>query len=109
MIVSALSGDCFRETFNSILDLVPKAEKLKQLHAICKLCQHQASYTLRTISSDNIEHIGGGEAYMPACRECYFAQMAKQARAKPGHEVSEVTYGVENGSPEDPAKLIVSY
>jgi len=38
VIVSALSGSYQREGFNDILDLVPKAEKIKQLHAICKLC-----------------------------------------------------------------------
>ena len=40
VIVSALGGTYRREGFNSILDLVPKAEKIKQLHAICKLCYH---------------------------------------------------------------------
>jgi len=38
VIVSALGGTYQREGFNSILDLVPKAEKIKNLHAICKLC-----------------------------------------------------------------------
>lgn len=40
VIISALGGTYLREGFNSILDLVPKAEKIKQLHAICKLCQN---------------------------------------------------------------------
>lgn len=38
VIVSALGGTSNRVGFNSILDLVPKAEKIKQLHAICRLC-----------------------------------------------------------------------
>lgn len=40
VIISALGGTYLREGFNSILDLVPKAEKIKNLHAICKLCYH---------------------------------------------------------------------
>ena len=40
VIVSALSSTYQREGFNSILDLLPKAEKIKQLHAICRLCYH---------------------------------------------------------------------
>lgn len=40
VIISALGGTYQREGFNSILDLLPKAEKIKQLHAICKLCYH---------------------------------------------------------------------
>ena len=71
VIVSALSGTYQREGFNSILDLVPKAEKIKQLHAICKLCHYQASFTLRTTAESSLELIGGNEAYMPVCRECF--------------------------------------
>ena len=71
VIVSALGGTYRREGFNSILDLVPKAEKIKQLHAICKLCYHQASFTLRTTTDENVELVGGAEAYMPVCRECF--------------------------------------
>ena len=52
-------------------DLVPKAEKIKQLHAICKLCHYQASFTLRTTAESSLELIGGNEAYMPVCRECF--------------------------------------
>ena len=71
VIVSALGGTYQREGFNSILDLIPKAEKIKQLQAICRLCGHNASFTLRTSSDENIELIGGVEAYMPVCRECF--------------------------------------
>ena len=40
VIVSALGATYLREGFNSILELIPKAEKIKQLHAICQLCYH---------------------------------------------------------------------
>ena len=75
VIISALGGTYLREGFNSILDLVPKAEKIKQLHAICKLCGHQASFTLRTTTDSSLELIGGAEDYMPVCRECYLYKM----------------------------------
>ena len=78
VIISALGATYLREGFNSILELVPKAEKIKQLHAICKLCFHQASFTLRTSKDDSLELIGGGEAYMPVCRECYLHQTQLQ-------------------------------
>lgn len=38
VITSALSGTFQREEFNSILELLPKAEKVKMLNAICKFC-----------------------------------------------------------------------
>lgn len=78
VICSALGSTYQREGFNTILDLVPKAEKIKQLHAICRLCYHQASFTLRTSTDDNLTLIGGTEAYMPVCRECYLFETQKQ-------------------------------
>ena len=69
--MSVLSGSSFRKPFNDVLDLIPKCEKVKQLHAICKVCNYPASFTLRTTVSDQIELIGGGELYMPVCRECF--------------------------------------
>jgi thymidine kinase len=71
VLTSALSGTYLKEPFNKILDLVPKAEKIVHLQAICKICSHTAGFTLRTSSSTETELVGGGEDYMPVCRECY--------------------------------------
>jgi thymidine kinase len=71
VIMSVLSGTSFRKPFNDVLDLIPKCEKVKQLQAICKICSHPASFTLRTTACDTIELIGGGDIYMPVCRECF--------------------------------------
>ena len=55
-----------------MLDLVPKCEKIKQLHAICKICYAAASYSLRIAKLDaGDELIGSHDMYMPVCRECY--------------------------------------
>lgn len=69
--MSVLSGTSFRKPFNDVLDLIPKCEKIKQLNAICKVCQSIASFTLRTTVDDRVELIGGGDYYMPVCRECF--------------------------------------
>ena len=72
MIIAALSGTAFRKPFNDILDLIPKAEKLKFLTAICKMCGHTAAFSKRNDSlKRQVELIGGGETYTPLCRECY--------------------------------------
>jgi len=73
-----LNGTYTKEKFNSILDLVPKAEKISHIHAVCKLCGSTASFTLRTVKSDAMELIGGEEDYMPVCRECYNLKTAEQ-------------------------------
>jgi thymidine kinase len=77
VITSALNGTYLKEKFNSILDLVPKAEKITHIHAVCKLCGHTAPFTLRTVKCDKTEHIGGEEDYMPVCRECFNTKMAE--------------------------------
>lgn len=79
MIIAALSGTAFRKPFNDVLDLIPKAEKVKFLTAICKLCGHTAAFSKRkndnnnsSCDKDRVELIGGGETYTPLCRECYW-------------------------------------
>ncbi|KAI6239682.1 Thymidine kinase, cytosolic [Aphelenchoides fujianensis] len=61
VIVAALDGDYQRKQFESIAKLVPLAEKVEKITAVCQFCGHSASFTLRTIMSDVREVIGGGE------------------------------------------------
>lgn len=78
VITSALSGTYLREPFNSILDLIPKAEKIKTLSAICKGCMVPAHFTLRTRMTNETELIGGEDMYMPVCRECFTQKTNEQ-------------------------------
>ena len=55
----------------TIIKLIPLAEKVKKLQAICRYCNANASYTFRTVISTDIKLIGGGESYVPLCRECF--------------------------------------
>ena len=71
IIISALDGTFLRTGFESILQLIPKAEKVKKLAAICKKCNHSAYFTFRTTQDQSLQLIGGDEAYMPLCRECF--------------------------------------
>lgn len=72
VVISALSGTFEQKPFNSVLDLVPKCEKIKQLHAICKICYGIAPYSLRIAKHDaGDELIGSHDMYMPVCRECF--------------------------------------
>ena len=76
VIVAALVGTYQRNGFPDILELIPRAEKITFLHAICKLCKETASFTLRidggvNLKSIEFEAIGSEETYMPVCRECH--------------------------------------
>ena len=71
VIVAALDGTFQRKPFGNILELIPLAEKVCKLSAICAKCSNIASFTFRTIESKEIEVIGGAESYIPLCRKCF--------------------------------------
>jgi len=87
VVVAGLSGDAERRPFGDMLRLVPHAEEVVHLHALCVLCRDGtvASYSKRTINKSAHEsaydsankstvHIGAAEAYQPVCRSHYLAQ-----------------------------------
>lgn len=74
VIVSALDGTFQRKAFGRTLELIPLAEKVDKLRAVCMLCYGDASFTKRISTDDNrIEVIGGSEAYVSTCRKCFLA------------------------------------
>ena len=48
MIVSALDGDFMRRPFGKIHELIPLADEVLKLTAICKDCGDDAPFTYRT-------------------------------------------------------------
>ncbi len=77
VIIAALDGTFQRKPFGAILDLIPLAEFVVKLSAVCK-CGRDAFYTKRTAESEEIELIGGEELYMPACRDCFFQKIDRK-------------------------------
>lgn len=81
VIISALDGTFLRTGFDCIMQLIPKAEKVKKLQAICRSCNQSASFTFRTVSSQALQVIGGEDMYRPLCRECFNdEELAKELR-----------------------------
>jgi len=78
VIVAALDGTFQRKPFGSILDLVPIAEDVTKLTAVCVLCQGEASFTKRLGDETEIELIGGEDKYIAVCRTCYHTQKKTQ-------------------------------
>ncbi len=74
IIATALSSDYLRNSFKRISKLLPKCDNLIMLHAVCVDCKEDAAFTKRIIESDDLEVIGGAEAYKPVCRKCYNSQ-----------------------------------
>ncbi|NWS76161.1 KITH protein, partial [Crotophaga sulcirostris] len=85
VIVAALDGTFQRKAFGSILNLVPLAESVVKLNAVCMECYRDASYTKRLGAEREIEVIGGADKYHSVCRACYFRKRPQQ----PGSENKE--------------------
>ena len=70
VIVSALDGNFQRKSFANIADLIPLAEKISKLQALCA-CGADAPFTKRLVPHEEEILIGGREFYAPACRTCF--------------------------------------
>jgi len=71
VIVAALDGDYLRKPFGNIIDLVPLAESVVKLSAVCMSCYGEGSFTKRICGGTQLEVIGGTDKYMAACRDCH--------------------------------------
>lgn len=75
VIISCLDGDSQRNPWEHIMQLIPRAEKVDKLSAICVKCFGEACYSHRSVKSDARELIGGSDIYMPLCRKCFQSNM----------------------------------
>lgn len=71
VIVAALDGTFQRKAFGAVLQLVPLAESVVKLNAVCMHCFKDAAFTKRLGEETKVEVIGGAEKYMAVCRDCY--------------------------------------
>lgn len=71
VVIAALDGTFQRKPFGHILSLVPMAEQVTKLSAVCIECGNEAAFTRRTVDSQEVELIGGEESYKPVCRACF--------------------------------------
>tara|TARA_B110001452_G_scaffold231582_1_gene208472 strand:- start:1216 stop:1758 length:543 start_codon:yes stop_codon:yes gene_type:complete len=71
--VCGLDGDYLRRPFGEILNLIPICDTYTKLYALCMNCKNgtYASFTKKTIKTDNLIEIGSTEMYIPVCRQCY--------------------------------------
>ena len=76
MIVAALDGTFQRQAFNRVLELVPLAEDVTKLTAVCTSCRGPASFTTRYGNETAVEVIGGADKYTATCRRCHAATLA---------------------------------
>ncbi len=71
VVISALSGSFERKAIGHVLELIPLAEKVDMLNAVCKFCLRDAAFSARLGSETAVQVIGGADKYASACRECF--------------------------------------
>jgi thymidine kinase len=59
------------EPFETMSKLISIADEIVHCRSVCVNCGDDASFTLRTINSEDIVAIGGADSYKPVCRNCY--------------------------------------
>ena len=71
--VTGLDGDYKREVFGDICRLIPHAENVTKLKALCAICKDGtlANFTKRIVESKELELIGNDNMYIPTCRFHY--------------------------------------
>ena len=74
VVIAALDGTFERKPFGNIINLIPMAEKVSKLCAVCVYCTKEAAFTKRIVESRQIQLIGGAEMYKPVCRQCFFLE-----------------------------------
>ena len=73
IIIAGLIGDYKREPFEQISKLIPHADEILKLSAMCKSCNNGtlATFTKKKTDSTQLIEIGGDDIYEPVCRDCY--------------------------------------
>ena len=73
VVIAGLDGNFKREPFGDILRLIPHAQSVVKLHALCMKCRDgtKASFTKRITNSEDNILIGTSSEYIPVCRKHY--------------------------------------
>lgn len=71
VIVAGLDGDFMRNPFGDVLRLIPHADKVTKLNALCKKCGDGtlAHFTKRKTKNDELTLIGSDAIYEAVCRK----------------------------------------
>jgi len=76
VIAAGLDGDFKRNPFGDVLRLIPHAEKITKLSALCKKCGDGtlAHFTNRITNDDETTLVGSDDIYQAVCRAHYLLE-----------------------------------
>ena len=80
VIVAGLDGDAQRNPFGEVLQLIPYADTIIKLKAICKRCTYEtpALFTSKIVSDSYVVDVGGSDKYESLCRKHYLINNFKK-------------------------------
>jgi len=78
VVVAALDGTFQRKPFGRVLELIPIAEQVTKLNAVCMMCFQDAPYSRRIGNETEVQVIGGADKYIACCRSCFNKPFAPQ-------------------------------
>ena len=69
--IAGLNGDANKHLFGNLHKLIPHADEIIFLKALCKVCNDGtlAVFTKKSITNNNIIEVGGSELYSAVCRK----------------------------------------
>ena len=75
VIVAGLDGDYRREPFTQVVNLIPLAEDIIKLKALCLYCNDgtEACFTKRLVNDDRRILVGTDVEHIPLCRKHYLS------------------------------------
>lgn len=94
-VVVGLDGDAERKPIGHILRLVPRADKIEKLTALCRRCgngtpapfTHASSADAAAAASSGVPCVGAEERYQPLCRAHYLEAVAPPVVSTVQHEL----------------------
>ncbi|GFO38103.1 thymidine kinase [Plakobranchus ocellatus] len=98
VIVAALDGTFQKKGFGDILNLVPIAESVIKLNAVCMSCFGEGSFTKRKGSEKKVEVIGGAEMYLATCRGCFHSPAKSRSPLKSINTNTVIDSNVKNAT-----------
>jgi thymidine kinase len=74
IIVAGLDGDFLQRPFGEILDVIPLADEVLKLQALCMICNDGtlAPFTRRFCDNTVQELVGDHDIYKAVCRKCLY-------------------------------------
>ena len=71
VFVCGLDGDFTRTGFGNWLDLIPLADNIVKLTALCTSCKRRPGIFSHRLTDETDQVLIGNEQYTPVCRACY--------------------------------------